>query len=134
MGKSGVGKSSFVNCMFGCKMADIGLVKPETSQVNSYNLKLENKGVSIRTYDTPGFGTNKKCNQKIIQEIQKVCELVDVIFLCFRMDDQFRAEDELTVTLLAEKFKGKFWEKTLIVFTRANLLWVLTRVIQKQST
>ena len=120
VGKSGVGKSSFVNCMFGRKMADVGLVKPETTEVQPYKLKLENEGVIIRIYDTPGFGTNKKCNQKIIQEIQKVCELVDVIFLCFRLDDQFRAEDKLTVTLLAEKFKGKFWEKTLIIFTRAN--------------
>ena len=121
VGKSGVGKSSFINCLFGRKVADIGLVKPKTTEVRPYNLKLENEGVTIKIYDTPGFGNDKKYNQKIIQEIQKVCELVDVIFLCFKMDDQFRAEDELTVTLLASKFKQKFWEKTLIMFTRANM-------------
>ena len=121
VGKSGVGKSSFINCLFGRDVASVGKVKPETTEVQPYNLKLENEGVIIKIYDTPGFGTKKKDNQKIVQEIQKVCELVDVIFLCFRMDDQFRAEDELTVTLLADKFKQKFWEKTLIILTRANM-------------
>lgn len=122
VGKSGVGKSSFINCLFGRKVAEVGVVRPETAEVQPYNLKLENEGVTIKIYDTPGFGTSKKCNQKIIQEIQRVCELVDVIFLCFRMDDQFRAEDRQTVTLLAQKFKGRFWEKTLIIFTRANMV------------
>ena len=121
VGKSGVGKSSFINCLFGRDVASIGVVKPETTEVQPYSLKLENEGVTIKIYDTPGFGTNKKDNQKIIKEIQRVCELVDVIFLCFKIDDQFRAEDELTVTLLADKFKQKFWEKTLIILTRANM-------------
>ena len=121
VGKSGVGKSSFINCLFGCDMAGIGVVKPETTKVQPYSLELKNEGVIITIYDTPGFGANKKGNQKIVQEIQRVCELVDVIFLCFKIDDQFRAEDELTVTLLADKFKQKFWEKTLIILTRANM-------------
>ena len=85
-------------------------------------MELKDAGVSIRVYDTPGFGSNKKENKKYIKEIRKNCELVDVIFLCIRMDDQLRVEDQETITLLAKEFGVKFWKKTLIVFTRANMV------------
>lgn len=122
VGKSGAGKSSFVNCLFQANKARVGRVKPETSEVTEYTMHLTNVGVSIKVYDTPGFGSNKKENMKYIKEIRKRCELVDVIFLCIRMDDQLRAEDQETITLLAKEFKPNFWTKTLVVFTRANMV------------
>ena len=125
VGKSGVGKSSFVNCLLQANTAPVGRVRPETNEVTEYDLTYNTDAgdqVTIRVYDTPGFVTKKKENEKSIKEIRKKCEVVDVIFLCIRMDDQLRAEDRQTIALLAKKFDDKFWKKCLIVFTRANMV------------
>ena len=122
VGKSGVGKSSFLNSLFQADLARVGRVKPETSEVNEYILTTKENGVTIIVYDTPGFGTNSKENRKNIKEMRKKCELVDVIFLCIRMDDQLRVEDKLTISLLAKEFDDRFWRKLLVVFTRANMV------------
>ena len=132
VGKSGVGKSSFLNGLFQANMATVGRVKPETSAVTDYDIDLT-CGVKIKVYDTPGFGADKKLNKKFIKEIRKTCELVDVNFLCIRMDDQLRVEDKQTIALLAKEFDVNFWKKTLIVFTRANMVKPMSQHSRKSS-
>ena len=125
VGKSGVGKSSFVNSLLQVHRATVGRLKPETNTVTEYPLILNPDAgdpVTIRVFDTPGFGSSKKENKKYIAEIREKCEIVDVIFLCIRVDDQFREEDRKTVALLAKEFNDKFWKKSVIVFTRANMV------------
>ena len=126
VGKSGVGKSSFVNCLLHVNKAPVGRVKPETNEVTEYTLNYTTTDggdeVLIKVYDTPGFGAKKKENKKFVAEIQEKCEIVDVIFLCIRIDDQLRVEDKQTITLLAKEFDDKFWGKCLVVFTRANMV------------
>ena len=101
VGKSGVGKSSFLNTLYGECKAEVGRVKPTTNKVTPYTLiEQRESGVTVVVYDTPGFGTDDKENKKTIKEIRKECELVDVIFLCIRMDDQLRAKDERYVQFL----------------------------------
>lgn len=129
VGKSGVGKSSFVNCLLQENLAQVGRVKPETSKVTDYTLickpegdHSQNPGVMVRVFDTPGFGANRKENEKFVLEIREKCKIVDVIFLCIRMDDQLRVEDRHTISLFVQNFDDKFWGKSLIVFTRANMV------------
>ena len=121
LGKSGVGKSSLVNALFGySKVAKVGVIKPETSSVQEYDLKLGD--VTIKIFDTPGFVSGeRKSNKKCLQNIRDVCKCADVIFLCFRMDGHSKDLEE-PLNLLARSFdkKSKFWSKTMVVFTMAN--------------
>ena len=121
LGKSGVGKSSLINALFGCvKVAGIGTLNAETSEVEDYDLELG--GVIVKIYDTPGFldGESKK-NKKHLQKIRDVCKCVDIIFLCFRMDGHSKDLEE-PLNLLASSFdkESNFWSKTMVVFTMAN--------------
>ena len=121
VGKSGVGKSSFINALFQSdKVAQVGIVGPETSDIKRYDLTMQDIGVTIKVYDTPGFGTSRKENMESIEAIRKNCEVLDVIFLCIRMDDQVRSEDRELIMLLGKEFGEDFWKKTLLVFTMAN--------------
>ena len=121
LGKSGVGKSSLVNALFGSsKVAKVGTINAETPGVKCYDLELGD--VIIKIFDTPGFMSGEsKSNKKYLQNIRDVCKCADVVFLCFRMEGHSKDLEE-PLNLLARSFdkKSKFWSKTMIVFTMAN--------------
>ncbi|WP_369714686.1 GTPase [Leptotrichia sp. HSP-536] len=52
-GKTGVGKSSLINYIFGEKVAEVGVGAPVTQEIGAYHLKEDN----INLYDTKGIET-----------------------------------------------------------------------------
>ena len=51
LGKTGVGKSTLINSIFGTKMVSAGTGKPVTSNI----LRVSQKGIPLVLYDTPGL-------------------------------------------------------------------------------
>lgn len=54
VGKSGVGKSTLINTVFGEEIVKTGVGKPVTNQINL----VEKEGFPVRIYDTVGFEVN----------------------------------------------------------------------------
>lgn len=51
IGKTGVGKSTLINTVFGDSVAEVGIGTPVTQAIR----KLEKEGVPLAIYDTPGL-------------------------------------------------------------------------------
>lgn len=51
IGKTGVGKSTLINSVFGENVAEVGLGRPVTQSIR----KLEKEGTPLAIYDTPGL-------------------------------------------------------------------------------
>lgn len=69
LGKSGVGKSTLINNVFGESLAETGVGKPITQKMRKY----EKENFPISIYDTPGFelgGTNAQ--KEILEEVNLV--------------------------------------------------------------
>lgn len=69
-GKSGVGKSTLINQVFRENLAQTGIGKPVTKQIELF----EKKGVPVRIYDTVGLELDRKIQKKSIKDIKKLLE------------------------------------------------------------
>jgi GTP-binding protein EngB required for normal cell division len=124
LGRSGVGKSSFINSIFDNEVAPVGdIATSKTKEVICHIMKI--KETEIKVYDSPGLerdsGSSKK-QKKWIRAIKEECKTIDYIFVCIRLDDQLQKSDEDGLKCLAKGFGSfpDFWKKTTIIFTRAN--------------
>lgn len=124
LGRSGVGKSSFINAMFdNPQLAPVGdIVTAETKEVKSYTMKVRETDIIV--YDSPGFESTAgfRKQKKYLKAIKEACKTVDYVFLCIRLDDQLQKPDEDGIKALAKGFGSypEFWKKMTIIFTRAN--------------
>lgn len=90
IGKSGVGKSSLLNYLFGSKAAESGTGKPVTDKgIYSYSCNSEN-GIKLNIYDTWGLEADKADEWKrlILEEVKKhdqqnIKDWFHIILYCF---------------------------------------------------
>lgn len=64
-GKTGVGKSTLINCMFRENLAETGIGKPVTQHMR----KISKKGIPLNIYDTKGFELGKDAQKEVKKEI-----------------------------------------------------------------
>ena len=69
-GKSGVGKSTLINAAFRADLAQTGMGRPVTKEIQL----IEKPGVPIKIYDTVGFELDKKVQKRTIKEIKKLAK------------------------------------------------------------
>lgn len=96
LGRTGVGKSSFINYLLSANKADVGVGKPITQDIfNKYDYKDEN-GMEIHIIDTKGIEV-KDANEyvpKLVKNIIDNCNSYDprkwyhTIFYCVSMNNQ----------------------------------------------
>ncbi|MBP1042659.1 50S ribosome-binding GTPase [Vagococcus sp. BWB3-3] len=67
-GKSGVGKSTLINQTFREELAETGIGKPVTKQIEL----IEKIGVPVRLYDTVGLELDKKMQKKSLKDIKEL--------------------------------------------------------------
>lgn len=104
LGKSGVGKSSFINYIYGENIRENGAGRPVTEQ-GLYKVKHELENIIVNIYDTWGLEANKTSDWReiVLNEVNKHNERISIkdwfhtIYYCFsastaRIED-FEIED-----------------------------------------
>ena len=128
LGKTGAGKSTLFNALFG---KDIAEVKKKASSVTTkssvYYYKLEN-GKCVSIIDTPGLSdTSKLKNENIDDEhLKGITEIIrkenihlkGILFLSNFQNERFDADEQRALLNYNTIFPlKKFWTYTIIVFT-----------------
>ena len=106
-GKTGVGKSSLINYIFGKEVAKVGNVEPVTQEIQEYNLENDN----ITLFDTKGI--EAKDYEKTLDNIKKYLELrqdspdenddIHIAWLCIsERGDRVEEADRELLKILSE--------------------------------
>lgn len=67
-GKTGVGKSTLVNAIFGAHLAETGIGAPLTQHIQLY----EKEGVPLRVYDVKGLELDAAVNKRVCSEVKSL--------------------------------------------------------------
>lgn len=119
LGKSGVGKSSFVNATFGLQLAPWSQFEPCTKLVELYARSTCFGDVCL--IDTPGFAEDNlevdlHYLELVKEEVSK--NRIDAILYLSRLDDKrFRGEDKTILRLLTDNLGDSTWNSAWLIFT-----------------
>ena len=120
VGKTGVGKSTLINNIFGKTLAEVGdglELQTKTTEVLNKNIN----GTRVKICDTPGFRDGQDKDEEYSQEMTHRCNNPDVILFCIRMDDTRWTDDYKATILGLTKALGKsIWSNTVLVLTFAD--------------
>ena len=130
IGKTGVGKSTLVNAIFGEKVAEVKKGEPCTMETKCYESKKYN---FIRIYDTRGIEISKnfdieKVFNETLKDIKEKCEknepdnLIHCLLYCFTGTRFEREEGEILVKL-RKTYEGK----------KLPIIMVLTQDIEDEE-
>ena len=126
-GKTGVGKSSFIQALFleeGQKFK-----KPEhTTKVFTRPMPINSPSgqpVTVELTDTPGMealiGVGRRANRReYVKEVFPAFKSADILLFCVRMDDDVRAEEVEMIRFMLREFGALIWTKVIFVLTFAN--------------
>ena len=121
VGKTGVGKSSFINSTFGKYIAQISNYESCTKIVEhyAYNTPLG----SLCLIDTPGLAEdNRTLDEAYLELIKKNVDLeqLDALVYVTRLDEtRFRADEKQTLRLLTNRLGSFIWNRSGLVLTFA---------------
>lgn len=119
VGRTGVGKSSFINSAFGRYVAEISEYEACTKVVEyyAYNTDIGN----IRLIDTPGLAEDdESCDINYLSLIKAKVDLDSVYATIYvsRLDEtRFRPDEKRTLRLLTEYLGASIWRNTILVLT-----------------
>ena len=128
IGKTGVGKTSLLNIIFGKQIGKVGHTsKSETKFSNFYCIKenIQDEIVYFCIVDTPGlydcegFDVDKEQKTQIIKLISKEnIKIKCLLFLSNFQNERFDASEQMSLLSYNVLFPLKnFWERILLVFT-----------------
>lgn len=124
VGKSGVGRSSFVNATFGVSLAAWSQYEPCTQVVESYA-----RGTAwgdVVLIDTPGFADQNSARDAMyLRMIRDKVRLADVYALLFfsRLDEtRLRGDEKEAIQLAFEGLGSEAWTRAWLVFTFAAMV------------
>ena len=123
IGEAGQGKSALINALIDREVANEGdTFEAGTNSIQEY--RLEQNGVQIVIWDTPGFGMESKEEDKKTVELLRSsnCRPIDLALFCFRMD-RMRFPTRVhtdTIQKITEVFGKSFWQNCVFVLTFAN--------------
>lgn len=106
-GKTGVGKSSLCNALFGqdvCLISDVDACTREPQRV-----LLELGGGGLQLVDVPGVGESSERDKEYDELYQNLLPELDLIFWVFKGDDRAAASDEQFYKRIIQRYveKGK---------------------------
>ena len=129
-GKTGIGKSTLLNTLFGTKDRKFFVNGPGgdgenrmeagTKHLISVTEKIHDVEVTI--YDTPGLRSGQ-CDQHYIDLIAGEMEGVDLILFCVDgVSNRWDAAEAEIVRKLHAAFGNEFWMNAIFVITRSNMM------------
>ena len=129
-GKTGVGKSSLINSIFGCEVCRVvdpgsidGSLDPCTTELQKTEVNIN--GILVTIYDSPGLQDGTDNEERYLREMYDTCQDVDLVIYCIDMTITRYAVPEIrSAELLTEKFGTTFWKRCVFVMTKANCVWV----------
>ena len=129
-GRTGVGKSSLINNLVGsqvCKVNDPGCEGGDlgrgTTEVNETKVNIDNVFVTI--YDSPGLQDGTDDEEKYLQDMHNKCKDVNLVLYCMEMTSPRYTSAEIRATeLITNKFGPDFWNRCVLVMTKANMVRV----------
>ena len=134
-GRTGVGKSTLINEIFGANICPTG-GPDEESEKASDDVDVDEfehvtrevtatckslNGVLLTIYDSPGLQDGTGNDDKYLQDIRNYYDSVDLVLYCIDFtSDRWLEQENRAIALFSEEFGSSFWEKTIVVFTKAN--------------
>jgi GTPase Era involved in 16S rRNA processing len=121
VGRTGMGKSSFINTTFGKYIAETAEYEACTKIVEyyAYNSPLGN----ISLIDTPGLAEDDSLtDERYLSMVHSKVNLNEIYSLLYitRLDDtRFRPDEKRTLKLLTEKLGSNIWNNAILVLTFA---------------
>jgi len=91
-GKTGVGKSSLCNALFGQDICEISDIKACTREPKEVLLSIGGNGLKL--LDVPGVGENSDRDKEYEELYENLLPELDLIFWVFKADDRAGASDE----------------------------------------
>jgi GTPase Era involved in 16S rRNA processing len=121
VGRTGVGKSSFINSVVGKSIAETSKYEACTKIIRHYDHTSPLGDICL--IDTPGLAEDDiECDKKYLDLIINSVDLntIDTLIYVSRLDEtRFRPEEKRTIILLTEKLGTFIWNKAWLVFTFA---------------
>ncbi|CAN0928277.1 Translocase of chloroplast 159, chloroplastic [Linum grandiflorum] len=123
LGKSGVGKSSTVNGIFGEEKSVIDAFEPATESVKEINAVVD--GIKIRIIDSPGLklsGSEQGRNRRILNSIKSYMKRCppDIVLYVDRLDTQTRDLNDLPLLKSITAHLGSsIWRNAIVTLTHA---------------
>lgn len=124
IGEAGQGKSTLINALVGKEVAKEG-DDFEAGTLSSQQYTINENGVNIEIWDTPGLGLESKEEDEKLVEKLKIslgCHIPDLVLFCIRMDQQripTRIHKDMIIKH-TEVFGDEFWKHALFILTFAN--------------
>ena len=129
-GRTGVGKSSLINNLVGSQVCEVndpgcegGNFDRGTTEVNETKVNIDNVFVTI--YDSPGLQDGTDDEEKYLQDMHNKCKDVNLVLYCMEMTSPRYTSAEIRATeLITNKFGPDFWNRCVLVMTKANMVRV----------
>ena len=120
IGRSGTSKTTLINNILVVECENDG--GGATTAIHSHGNDVE--GEQIEIFDTPGLGMPDQDEKHIFVDLQKITEKKADALYCLSILPNSKLDDvELkSIKLLTRVFGKNTWEKTIIVFTFANIM------------
>ena len=124
-GRTGVGKSSLINSLIGSEVCEVGDptgktgFKKCTTTVSKTVANIN--GVTVSIFDSPGLQDGTNSDEEYLEDMYSKCKDVDLVIYCIDMTVPRYTEDEIRATqLMTNKFGTDFWNRCVLVLTKAN--------------
>lgn len=124
-GRTGVGKSSLINSLIGSKVCEVGDPTGKTGfnkctpAVSKTIVHIS--GVIVSIFDSPGLQDGTNSDEEYLEDMYSKCKDVDLVIYCIDMTVPRYTEDEIRATqLMTNKFGTDFWNRCVLVLTKAN--------------
>lgn len=117
IGRTGSGKSTLINNIFGRKIAVVGHRPfPETTRVTRHRADIHE--VSVTACDTPGLGDASGKETDYVKEISVKCGDPDLVIFCLSMDNiRWQNDDISAIKTVTTQLGAAIWEHFVLVLT-----------------